>query len=70
MEIRFELKEYLERQIEFHKNGNKADFFQCLLEIVHNKTINEHEHVYAYLESIEHDYDTKTDSATVKLILK
>lgn len=70
MEIRFGLKEYLKRQIEFHQNGDKADFFQCLLEIVENNTINKHKHVYAYVESLERDYNTKTDSATVKLILK
>lgn len=70
MEIRFGLKEYLKRQIEFHKNGNKADFYQCLLEITENNTINKHKHVYAYVENLERDYNTKTDSATVKLILK
>ena len=69
--IEIKLVEFLEEQIKFYKTDiNRADFFQCLLEIVNNKTINEHKYVYAYLENLEHDYTTKTDSATVKLVLK
>lgn len=52
-----------------HKEEDITDFLECLLEIHKNNKINNHKHVYAYLENLGLD-ENKQHFATIKLFFR